>query len=49
MTGVEAKLEELLLMKESPEKVPNLTKDFLDVKANEASDPSNTAFNAVPH
>ena len=47
LTGIVAKLEELLLLKESPEKVPNLTKEFLDVTAKEAGDPSNTAFNAA--
>jgi hypothetical protein len=49
LTGVESKLEEMLLMKESLEKVPDLTKEFLDITAKEANDPSNTAFIAAPH
>ena len=47
--GVESKLEEMLLMKESPEKVPDLTKDFLDVTVKELTDQSNAAFSAAPH
>ena len=49
LTGVESKVEEMLLMKESPEKVPDLTNEFLDLTAKEANHPSNIAFSAAPH
>ena len=49
LTEVESKLEEMLMMKESPEKAPDKTKEFLDLTAKEATDPSNLAFSAAPH
>ena len=48
LTEVESKLEEMLMMKESPEKAPDKTKEFLDLTA-KATDPIHLGFSAAPH
>ena len=44
LTKIEAKLEELMLLNESPEKQPNLTKEHLDTTTKGANDTVNKAF-----
>ena len=44
LTKIEAKLEELMLLNESPEKQPNLTRDHLDHHTKGANNTANKGF-----